>query len=246
MTIGHDETLPVEIEVMDRDEFLRDYWEYKAGQHVTIIGPNGRGKSTLGFQLLGATATEKMRAYVLISKPRDETIDKWTKKLRFKNIETYPPPAEFLKKSRGYMLRPYQSLKDLKADNARLSREFKNCMMGEYGSKKPVIIFADEVQEIQSSLGLKQECEAYWKRGRSLKSGLWALAQRSAHNSQDMYNAPEHLFLFNDPDSRNRQRFGEIGGIEDPSIIRDITNSMDQYQSLYIKRTGPCLCIVNP
>lgn len=232
------------VNTIDRDEFLRDYWDYRAGQHVTIIGPNGRGKSTLGFQLLNATVSPKMRGYVLVSKPRDETIDAFTKQLRFKTIETYPPPMHF-HKQRGYMLRPYQSLKDLKADNARLHHEFKTCMMDCYGSKEPVIVFADEVQELQSSLGLKNECEAYWKRGRSLKSGLWALAQRSAYNSQDMYNAPEHLFLFNDPDKKNRIRFGEIGGVDPDTVVR-VTGSLTQFQTLYIKRTGPHLCIVNP
>lgn len=244
MTSPSDVETPT-VETLERDEFVREFWDYKAGQHVTIIGPNGRGKSTLGFQLLGATATKDMNAYVLISKPRDETIDKWTKQLRFKRIETYPPSPKFFKKPRGYMLRPYQSLKDLDADNARLKREFKNCMMDCYGSKKPVIVFGDEIQEMQSTLGLKPQCEAYWKRGRSLKSGLWALAQRSAHNSQDMYNAPEHLFLFSDPDKRNRMRFAEIGGV-DPEIVMNVTNSLTQYQALYIKRTGPHLCVVNP
>lgn len=238
-----DET--VTVETIDRDEFLRDYWDYRAGQHVTIIGPNGRGKSTLGFQLLNATVSPKMRGYVLVSKPRDETIDAFTKQLRFKTIETYPPSTELLHKQRGYMLRPYQSLKDLKADNARLHHQFKTCMMDCYGSKKPVIVFADEVQELQSSLGLKNECEAFWKRGRSLQSGLWALAQRSAYNSQDMYNAPEHLFLFNDPDKKNRIRFGEIGGV-DPDTVVQVTGSLTQFQTLYIKRTGPHLCIINP
>lgn len=238
-------TSPEDVEVWDRGTFMRECWEYKPGQHVTILGPNGRGKSTLGFDLLGVTASPKLKAYVLVSKPRDETIDNYTKKLRFKRIETYPPGPELFRKKSGYMLRPYQSLKDFKADDARLTREFRECMLDCYGSRKNNIIFIDEVQEVQNDLGLKKECEKYWKRGRSLGSGIWACAQRSAYNSQDMYNAPEHLFLFNDPDKRNRQRFSEIGGV-DPDLVMHVTNSLDPYQALYIKRTGPAMCIVNP
>jgi energy-coupling factor transporter ATP-binding protein EcfA2 len=230
---------------MDRDDFARDYWDYRPGQHVTIIGPNGRGKTTLGLDLLKATTTPKLQAYVLVSKPRDKTIDDYTVKLKYKRIETYPPDPQFFKKFSGYMVRPHQSLTDLEGDEKRLHDVFRATMRGCYASKKPVIVFADEVQELQSSLGLKKECEAFWKRGRSLDSGLWALAQRSAHNSQDMYNAPEHLFLFSDPDKRNRQRFSEIGGI-DPDLVMETVNGLTQYQALYIKRTGPHLCIVNP
>lgn len=237
-------------EVISRKSFLSEYWDYEPGQHVTIIGPNGRGKTTLGFQLLGATITPQLQCYALISKPRDETIDEWIHKLRLQQIRNYPPPPRLTErfrkhKIRGYALRPYQTLKDLEADERALKEEFRECLRTEYGSKRPVILFADEAQELQDSLKLRKELEAYWKRGRSLDSGLWALAQRSAYNSQDMYNAPEHLFLFNDPDKRNRQRFSEIGGV-DPGIVMEVTNSLSQYQTLYIKRTGPCLCIVDP
>lgn len=238
------DTLP-DVAVLERDEFLAEYWDYRPGEHVTIIGPNGRGKTYLGFQLLQKTSKCDMRAYVLVSKPRDETVDEWQKPLKYGLAEEWPPPISFRKKP-GYFVRPPQYLKNLDADNERLRHTFKQCIMDCYGSVDTRIVFADEAHELQHELRLKPEMEAVWMRGRSLKTGMWALAQRSAHNSMHMYNAPNHVFLFNDPDKRNRDRFSEIGGIVDSRAIEDITRRLGTHQVLYLNRIGQYCCVVNP
>lgn len=113
------ETTLADVTVLDRDEFLDEYWDYSPGEHVTIIGPNGLGKTTLGFQLLKKTATPDMRAYILAAKPRDETFDKWEKPLKFGKTDTWPPPPS-LKKRAGWWIRPQHTLKNLKQDQENL------------------------------------------------------------------------------------------------------------------------------
>ena len=54
-----------------RDEFIADRWVYEPGEHVSLIGITGSGKTTLMRQLLVATATPKLPAVVLAVKPRD-------------------------------------------------------------------------------------------------------------------------------------------------------------------------------
>lgn len=245
---------PQDVELWERDAFMAEAWEYNPGEHVTIIGPTGRGKTTLGLELLKHSATKEMKAFVLVSKPRDDTMLKYAEKRvlldtivkvpGFKVIENYPPGQELMRKYRGYLLKPYQSLTDFDGDDARMTREFRQCMRDCYASPKPRIVFADEVAELQNNLGLKKECIRYWQRGRSARAALWACAQRSAFNAQDMYNAAEHLFLFNDPDKRNRERFAQIGGVN-PDLVEEITNTLDRFQVLYIRRTGPEMCIIN-
>lgn len=241
------DTLP-DVETIDRDEFLADCWEYQPGEHVTIIGPNGQGKTHLGFQLLAASTSSRMRGYVLVSKPRDEIFEKWRKKLHYGLAEEWPPPPSFRKKP-GYFVRPYQSgnLKKIKEDNAHLKSVFIECLNDCYMSIDPRIVMADEAHQLQhGGVQMKPELEEVWMRGRSMHCGLIALAQRSAYNSMHMYNAPVHLFLFNDPDKRNRVRFSEIGGIADPRDVEEITKSLEKYQVLYLNRNGPYLCVVNP
>jgi hypothetical protein len=240
------DTLP-DLAVIPRDEFLADYYDYQPGEHVSIIGPNGRGKTYLGFQLLKASTSPEMRGYVLVSKPRDETFEMWQKPLGYATAEEWPPPVSFRKKP-GYYVRPYQSgnLKKLNEDNQRLHEVFEDCLADCYQSTDARVIMADEAHELQHGIRLKPQMEAIWMRGRAMKCGMIALAQRSAHNSLHMYNAANHIFLFNDPDKRNRDRFSEIGGIADPRMIDDVTRSLGQFQVLYLNRTGPYLCVVDP
>lgn len=233
---------------IERDEFLRDYWDYRPGEHVTIIGPTQRGKTTLGFQLLHHTASPELKGHVLASKPRDKTVDQWTKTLQFKKVNEWGPPGEMpwtKNKRRGYVLRPHQTLQDIDADNATVRREFKKCIYDCYGSKDNRILVIDEAHEVQNELKLKKEIDACLMRGAALGCGTWNFIQRSAYNSYHLYSAPEHLFLFNDPDVKNRERFGQIGGV-DPKQVEEATHQLGQYEVLYIKRTGPYLCVVMP
>lgn len=240
------DTVP-DIAVIDRKEFLTSYWDYRDGEHVTIIGPNGRGKTFLGFQLLRASTNKDRKGYVLVSKPRDDTFELWQKRLGYGTAEEWPPPVTFRKKP-GWYVRPYQTgnLKKLDQDNARLKSVFVDCLADCYRSEDANIIMADEAHELQHNLKMRDEMDAVWMRGRAMKCGMIALAQRSAYNSMHMYNAPNHLFLFNDPDRRNRDRFSEIGGIADPKIIEEATRNLGQYQVLYLNRNGPYLCVVDP
>jgi hypothetical protein len=73
--------------------------------------------------------------------------------------------------------------------------------------------------------------------------GLWAATQRPAYIPLWGYSMAEHLFLANDPDRRARIRYGEIGGIN-PKFVETQVERLPKYHWLYIRRTGPAVCIV--
>lgn len=252
--IGADDRSLTTIEVIPRQEFI-DEWDYQDGQHVTMLGPTQRGKTTLAIQLLGKSATPDRKAVLLAGKPpgRDKVMGEAAKNLNLRVVEEWPPlPSYKDRKRNGFVLRPKQGLRDLDEDRENVRSNFRRALMSNYASKKPVITVVDEAHHVQNDLKLKNEYEAPLMRGAPVNSE-WSLIQRGRWMSYLCYDAPEHVFIFYDPDISNQRRYSEIGGV-DPEFIRHVVKNLKTYRTpngmtvsecLYIRRSGPQLYIVD-
>lgn len=229
----------------DRETFIKEYWDYQAGEHVTVLAPTGGGKTQLAYSLLGATATRDMQAVVMVMKPRDETVDKFTAKYKFQVIRDWPPlkmKRVIAAKPPGYVLWPKES-GNLYRDNELQHRVFERAINDSYLTKESRIIFADEVVSLQEELGLTPELKRVWTKGRSMKAGLWAASQRPRNISMYAYHA-HHLFFGFEPDANAQKRYAEIGAGVDPDLIIAIVSKLPKYEFLYIHRDSRRLCIV--
>lgn len=244
------------VPVVDRKEFLEDIWDYRSGQHVTILGPTQRGKTTLGLELLDQSISEDQQVVILAGKPpgRDPVVRAASEKLNLRVINQWPPTWTIRDKNkhrRGYVLQPHQTMEDLERDNANVRHHFRKAMMSNYAASQPVITFVDEAHHVQNDMKLRREFEAPLMRGAPI-NGQWQLIQRGRYMSYLVYDAPEHLFIFYDPDISNQKRYAEIGGV-DPQIIMEVTQDLrlKKTQSgttisecLYVKRSGPELMVI--
>jgi hypothetical protein len=236
-----------------RAEFLARRWRYAPGQHVAFLAPTQDGKTTLAYQLLQVTAKPSLPALVLVMKPRDPTPAAWTRALGFPEEPLWPPKqrAPWAEKPPGWTLWPKHTF-NIELDNAHLSDQFARALQWAY-QRGNCIVFADEVYGILAELdGLNDELIALWSRGGGMGTGLWAATQRPAGSQGHgvpgfMYSNSAHLFLSRDPDSKSRQRYSEIGGI-DPKLITAAVLSLKRYEFFYITRGsgdgGPYFCIV--
>ena len=236
----------VEIELIDRQSFLLQYWNYKQGEHVTILGPTGSGKTTLAYELLKHSATEELPAVVLVMKPRDQTAAKYSKDLDFRVVRNWPPPKlKYIpKKPKGWTLWPKHTF-NVTQDEHRMHTIFARAMMDCY-KRGNRIVFADELLGLTDDLQLDDEVRVILTRGRSMGCGFWSASQRPFNVPMYAYDQAEHLFLAYDPDARTIKRYSEIGGVN-PKLVSAITPQLDKHQWLYIQRSGkrgPALCIV--
>lgn len=229
---------------LPRDTFISRYWQYRAGEHVTFLGPTGKGKTTLAYQLLDATATEKLPAVTLVMKPRDTTVAKWDRRLKSRVVRNWPPSRlrPWQDEPRSYTVWPPHTFRDIHADNERMRETFFRAITDCYRSGRR-IIFADELYGLCREIGLETEIVAIYTRGRSMECGLWGASQRPSHIPLWAYSQAAHLFIHRDPDRRARDRYAEIGGI-DPDLVKKITVSLPPYHYLYINQHGPYMCVI--
>ena len=246
----YDEVSPWKV---NRHDFIENVFQYDAGEHLTIIGRTGSGKSVLGFELATETMSAMLPSITLAGKPRDKTISEFQKRNDLPIVRAWPPPVvkSIWQKAandepRGWVLWPKHSFNP-ERDNLEMARQFQRAILDSYRRGNRILI-ADEIVEVQNDLRLKPEVKAVWARGRSMGCGLWSFTQRPAWVDPLAYNSAEHLFLAYEPDAANRKRFGEIGGV-DPKLVTELVMDLDKFEFLYIRRSDPLtnkpsMCIV--
>lgn len=228
-----------------REEFIHERFRYDPGEHVTVIGPTGAGKTQLLNELAEEVTHPGLQGIALAAKPRDKTMTAWTKRLGYETVHTWPPSRSivdrFREKPNGYTLWPKHTF-DPYVDDANLETHFRAAILGAYKEGKKVLL-ADELLGL-THLHLGPELVALWTRGRSMETGLWGGTQKPTDIPTYAYGQASHLFLAYDPDARSRKRFGEIGGV-DPKFVEAAVLGLKKYQWLYIRREGQRMCIVD-
>lgn len=246
------------VPILPRDVFLRQFAkDYSNGQHVTLLGPTQRGKTTLAFQMLNHCISPTRKTTILSGKPpgRDPVMMKAAQTLNLRVVDEWPPiwnPRD--RKRNGFVCQPLQTMRDLKADEDNIRENYRRALLDAYSGDKPNIIFVDEAYHVYHDLGLKREYEAPLVRGAPI-CGEWSLLQRGVYMTYHAYSAPEYIIFFNDPDLPNVERYAKMVGGVDPKFITAIVKGLRTYtmepagntisEALFIKRAGPQIAIID-
>jgi hypothetical protein len=213
-------------------EFKRIF-QWEQGEHITLIGPTGYGKTTLARELL------KLRKYIITfgTKPEDKTLDGMIAKDGFTRIESFDEiPAE--EGNQGIKVILWPTMKDVKSADDIIEKQkelFREALFTAFRQGR-WCIFLDELRYITDRLNLKSEAELIWEQGRSAKVSLVAGYQRPRNIPLLAYDQPEHLVFFKETDLDNLRRMADIISWIDRAMLIDTISHLPKYDFVYLNK----------
>lgn len=180
--------------------------DYRHDEHVTLVGPTGRGKTTLALDLID----RRRYAAVIATKPEDVVLSARLAAAGYMRTETVPPTAI----ARRFVIWPtMRGMGDIPEQRAVIGQALDT--MFRQGNRAVLI---DETHYVAEMLRQQARLKLWWQQGRSLGCSLIAGFQRPAWVPRDAYSAATHLFLFGTADDADSRALGGLGGLSSRSI----------------------------
>lgn len=202
---------------------------WSQGEHVTLLGPTGTGKTTLALDLLD----ERKWVVVFGTKPRDRTLDKLVSDRGYHVIREWPPPPA----PHGDRVILWPDMRDM-AGIYQQQEQFAEAM-GSIYRRGAWCVYLDELRYLTETLKLAAYAEMLWQQGRSLGVSVVAGTQRPARVPLTAYDQATHLFLWRDSDKRNLDRLADLSGDLDRDLIRRVVLGLEDHECCYVNtRTG--------
>jgi hypothetical protein len=198
-----------------------DAWTIHETPHVSIIAPNGNGKTYLELNgLLPALRDEQV--VFLDVKGWDTEINRH----RLRRIRRLPTRIERNWRDTAPYARHYVFRANDSVETAKL---LEKC----YAEGGWTIVLDEEraITDRHPSLGLNAQIEKYRLRGRG-RVCLIAGTQAPRWVASSFYEQAHHLYIARIEDKRARRRLQEIGG--NSEVIDSVVANLGRYEYLYI------------
>lgn len=211
------------MKVLSREDFLKEFKSsWLVGEHVTIIGTTGSGKTVLAEDIYN------MRCYVVViaTKSEDDSLKGYGKD--FHRIKKWPPAfyqEKVLFWKKPGVLGDFSDQRE--AIYAVLSNVYK------HGNRT---IGLDDVVYLVRQLHLKEELAMMYTQARSQNISLVGNIQRPFWVPLEVCNQATHVLMFGLRDKDDVDRVAESQGITKDDV-RSATKELHKYDFAWI-RTG--------
>jgi energy-coupling factor transporter ATP-binding protein EcfA2 len=200
-------------------------WEFKQGEHVTLVGGSGSGKTTLARQLV---LPRRDFVVVMATKKSDDSLYGPLQQAGFEITDHFDPYDHD---------HPKIIFKPSISGVGRSGRENQAEMFGEalqgIFEAESWCVYCDEVRYLSDNLGLAVELETLWMQGRSLGISMVVGAQRPVKIPVIAYDA-NHLFLWKATDKRDVDTMSEFTGTN-INVAREVIPRLPRHEALYIQ-----------
>lgn len=204
------------------------HWEQ--GQHLTLLGPTGYGKSTTTRLLLPC------RDYVVFfaTKRKDKLYDE-LKREGFEEQKAFKPEL-----SNRILLKPPID----PDDETKQRAEFSQTITEVYWQGGWTIVW-DEAVYVADYLKLEKKMSFMWQQARSHFISIVAGTQRPAFIPLYAYDQPTHFFFWKMKLDKDVQRVARLGGLDIGGMMQTI-RSLPKYTFLYYNKDTDVSYVCKP
>jgi hypothetical protein len=225
-----------EVPFVPWDQFIRQYplrlYPLKEAQHITLIGRQGSGKTTLAVK--GILPLFKYVA-VMATKAIDSSL---YPPLQAAGYRTTDNPALDYRKTPKALFKP--ALASPTREAIASQREAFRAVLAVIFNEGNWVVYADEIRYLADNLGLTTELETLWLQGRSLKVTMIAATQNPVGIPREAFDQANHLFIWRQTEKQRVDRISEMVGTES-DLIRALVPSLPSHEALYVRTTDDAM-----
>ena len=211
---------------------LQPQMAWQQGEHVTLVGPTGQGKTILMKALL-PPAPPRSSAVVIRTKAKDDSLDSLARRGYRVTEKWDPTPADRL-----ILLAPKLVVPGDVANQAVVVRQALNSIF-QQGSWT---VGSDEARYICQQLRCEDIMTLLWLQGRSLGISMVAATQRPRWLPLEAFSQATHLFLWRNRDKYDTDRLAGLGTLPS-AMIRETIGTLPKFHCLYINTRDDYMAI---